>query len=347
MTRLTKRSFLGLALASGTLAINGMPLRIRTAHAAQTVTGVTYLTPTYQALMWGINGFVERLKEAGGDAIKVEFYDSGSLLKADAQTSALRSGTIDFMVHTTSYISRSFKILGVTGLPSLVEELYRHGDRMAMGSPLFELINEQLAAENIYMLTGGGGIMEPEYIWSGTGRIASLDEMDGKKVRIVSYEAATTFEKFGVAPVRVPSSETYLAIQRGTVDAAILNISTVLGRKLHEQLKFCYKLPCTAYGQSIFLLKDAWDGMDEPVKAAFTEAATWFDQNFAKEVNGDWYPNKYWPQIAEAGIEVIEPSAEDVETFDAAARDSWEWWKGEVGAEVGQKAIDYALGETA
>src|SRR5690606_13191010 len=165
MTRLTKRSFLGLALASGTLAINGMPLRIRTAHAAQTVTGVTYLTPTYQALMWGINGFVERLKEAGGDAITVEFYDSGSLLKADAQTSALRSGTIDFMVHTTSYISRSFKILGVTGLPSLVEELYRHGDRMAMGSPLFELINEQLAAENIYMLTGGGGIMEPEYIW--------------------------------------------------------------------------------------------------------------------------------------------------------------------------------------
>src|SRR5690606_2889450 len=78
MTRLTKRSFLGLALASGTLAINGMPLRIRTAHAAQTVTGVTYLTPTYQALMWGINGFVERLKEAGGDAITVEFYDSGS-----------------------------------------------------------------------------------------------------------------------------------------------------------------------------------------------------------------------------------------------------------------------------
>jgi TRAP-type C4-dicarboxylate transport system substrate-binding protein len=347
MTQLTKRSFLRLAAASGgALVINGMPVRIALAQAP-TITGVTYLTPTYNALMWGINGFVERLKQAGGDAITVEFYDSGTLLGADEQTSALRAGTIDFMVHTSSYISGSLPILGVTGLPSLVEELHQHGDRLAMGTPLYDLINEQLAGANLFMLTSGGGIMEPEYVWSGASRIASLDDMSGKKIRVVGYEAATTFEKFGVAPVRIPSSETYLALQRGTVDGAVLNISTVLGRKLQEQLKYCWKLPSTAYAQQIFLLKDRWDAMDEQTQAAYLEAARWFDENFAKTVNSDWYPNKYWPQIDEAGIEIIDVAPEDAQKFEQAAQEAWTWWKGEVGEEVGQKAIDYALGKTA
>ena len=347
MTDLTRRSFLHFALVSGgALMINGMPVRFALAQG-QTITGVTYLTPTYEALMWGINGFVERLKEAGGDAIKVEFYDSGTLLGADEQTSALRAGTIDFMVHTSSYISGSLPILGVTGLPSLVEELHQNGERLAMGTPLYDLINQELAKSNLFMLTSGGGIMEPEYVWSGANRIASLDDMSGKKIRVVGYEASTTFEKFGVAPVRIPSSETYLALQRGTVDGAVLNISTVLGRKLQEQLKHAWLLPSTAYAQQIFLLKDRWDGMDEPTKAAFTEAARWFDENFAKTVNFDWYPNKYWPRVKEAGIEIIEVSPEDKRKFDQAAQEAWTWWKGEVGEEVGQKAIDYALGKSA
>lgn len=347
MTELTRRSLLQYAgAAGGALVVNGMPVGLALAQG-QTITGVTYLTPTYEALMWGINGFVERLKEAGGDAINVEFYDSGTLLGADEQTSALRAGTIDFMVHTSSYISRSLPILGVTGLPSLVEELHVHGDRLAMGTPLYDLINEELASANLFMLTSGGGIMEPEYVWSGANKIASLDDMRGKKIRVVGYEAATTFEKFGVAPVRIPSSETYLALQRGTVDGAVLNISTVLGRKLQEQLRYVYKLPSTAYAQQIFLLKDRWDSLDEPTKAAFQEAGKWFDENFASQVNGDWYPNKYWPRIEEAGIEIMEPSAEDAERFEQAAQEAWEWWKGEVGEEVGQKAIDYALGKSA
>jgi TRAP-type transport system periplasmic protein len=348
MTNMSKRSFLQLTLAAGgTVAINGMPLRIiRPAAAAETVTGVTYLTPTYEALMWGVNGFVERLTEAGGDNINVEFYDSGTLVSADEQTTALRSGSIDFMVHTTSYITRSFEILGITGLPSLVEELYEHGDRMAMGTPLFDLMNEALAEENIYMLTSGGGVLEPEYIWGGQADITSLDDISGKRVRVVSYEASAALEQYGVAPVRIPSSETYLALQRGTVDAVVANIDTVIARRLEEQLQSCYKLPVTGYAQSIFLLKSRWDEMGEGAKAAFLEAGKWFDENFAKQVNQEFYPKQYWPKIEEAGIEVREPSEEDTQRFAETAQETWEWWKDQVGEEVGQRAIDLALGKS-
>ena len=86
------------------------------------------------------------------------------------------------MRHLVSYITRSFKILGVTGLPSLVEELYEHGDRMRMESPLWKLVNDRLAKDNLFMLTQGGGVIEPEYIWSSESKkIASLKDLQGKK----------------------------------------------------------------------------------------------------------------------------------------------------------------------
>ncbi|HEX6142821.1 MAG TPA: TRAP transporter substrate-binding protein DctP [Geminicoccaceae bacterium] len=334
-----------LAAAGAGLAFTTWPLG--RPFAATTLTGVTYLPPSYEGLMWGMTGFVDRLNETGGGEVSVEFYDSGTLVKADEQVSALRSGTIDFMFHTSSYITRSFEILGITGLPGVVDDLHQNGERLAMGTPLYELINQELAKDNLFMLSGGGGIFEPEYIWSGAQKVASLDDLSGKRVRVVGYEASTALEQFGVAPVRIPSSETYLALQRGTVDAVVANISTVIGRSLQEQLKYVYRLPTTAFAISIYLLKDRWDGLDEPTRQALLEAAKWYDENSASHVNNEIYPNKYWPTVQDAGVEVIEASDADLERFTESSQGIWEWWKEQVGEEVGQRAIDLALGKQA
>jgi len=343
---MTRRDVL-TSLAAGGAGLALPIARWGPARAAETVTGVTYLPPSYKGLMWGMSGFVERLQQNAGDSLTVDFYDSGTLVKADEQVSALRAGTIDFMFHTSSYITRSFEILGITGLPSLVEDLYENGERIGMETPLWQLINEELGKDNLFMLSAGGGIFEPEYVWSGAKKVASLDELSGKRCRVVSYEASTALEKFGVAPVRIPSSETYLAVQRGTVDAIVANISTVIGRSLQEQLQYCYKLPTTAYAISVYLLKDRWDGLDEATRDAFWSAAKWYDENSASHVNNEVYPNEYWPTVEQAGVEIIEPSADDVQRFADASQEIWTWWKDQVGEEVGQRAIDLALGKSA
>jgi TRAP-type C4-dicarboxylate transport system substrate-binding protein len=345
-TSMTRRDVMTtLAAAGAGAAFSAWPMG-RSA-AATTLTGVTYLPPSYEGLMWGMSGFVERLNEAGAGEVGVDFYDSGTLVKADEQVSALRSGTIDFMFHTSSYITRSFEILGITGLPGVVDELYENGERIAMGSPLLELINQELAADNLVMISAGGGIFEPEYIWSGAEKVASLDDLSGKKVRVVGYEASTALEEFGVAPVRIPSSETYLALQRGTVDAVVANISTVIGRSLQEQLQYVYKLPTTAFAISVYMLKDRFDGLDDATRSAVMEAATWYDENSASHVNNEVYPNQYWPTVEEAGVEVIEASEADLKRFADASQGIWDWWKEQVGEEVGQQAIDLALGKSA
>lgn len=345
---ITRRQVLkyGTFASAGAALFGGQSLFPHRASAATSLTGVTYLPPSYEALTYGSSGFIEHLRENAGDAVTIDFYDSGQLLKADEQLPALRAGSIDFMFHTTSYITRSLPILGITGLPGVVGELYRNPERLAQGSPLFELINQELAKENLYMLSSGGGILEPEYIWSTEASpVRALDDLRGKKIRVVGFEATQALEPYEIAAVRIPSSETYLALQRGTVDAGVFNISTVIGRSLHEQLAFCYQLPTTAFTVAPFMLRDRWDALDDGTKSAMQAAAQWYDDNFISHCNDAIYPEEYWPRVKEAGVEVIEPSEEDRQAFNEGAHTVWNNWKGEVGQEVGERAIALALGE--
>lgn len=339
----TRRTFLASSAAvvgGGALGLTGFA---RTAAADTTLTGVSYLPPSYKALSYGSAGFVERLDAS--DAVTVDYYDSGKLLKADEQLPALRAGTIDFMFHTTSYVTRSIPILGITGLPGIVEELHANPGRIAKGSPLFELINEQLAEDDLFMVSMMGNILEPEYIWSTSdGPIRSIDDISGKKVRVVSFEATQLTEGFGAGAVRIPSSELYLALQRGTVDAAVANISTIIGRSLQEQLDVVYKLPLTAFGIGLFVTTRTWENMPDDAKAAFEEAAAWFEENGAAHSNDVIYQDEYWPMIEEAGLEILEPSEEDLARLEEASQAVHEAWIEEVGREVGERAIGLAMG---
>lgn len=342
----TRRTFLTNSTAFLGGAAMGVGGFARSAAAQTTLTGVSYLPPSYKALSYGSAGFVERLNAS--DAVTADYYDSGKLLKADEQLPALRAGTIDFMFHTTSYITRSIPILGITGLPGVVDELYANPGRIAKGSPLFELVNEELGKEDLYMASMMGNVLEPEYVWSTeAGPIRSIADIEGKKVRVVSFEATQLIEGFGAGAVRIPSSELYLALQRGTVDAAVANISTIIGRSLQEQLDVVYKLPLTAYGIGLFTTTQRWESMGDAEKAAFEDAAAWFEENGAAHANNVIYDEEYWPMIEEAGLEILEPSEEDMATVEEAAKPVIEAWIEEVGTEVGERALALALGREA
>src|SRR5690606_20887245 len=160
-------------------------------RAAGTLTGVTYLPPSYSALLWGMHGFNERLAKGLGDSWTVDFHDSGTLMKADEQVAGLRAGVIDYMFHTTTHTTSSFKFMGLIGLPGINGVLYENGDRMALGSPLYQLIEQEMTKGNIRPLSLGGGMIEPQYIWSSKEPVTSLDQLSGRKVRVVGYEAST------------------------------------------------------------------------------------------------------------------------------------------------------------
>ncbi len=342
-----RRQFIKTAGISGaSLLLSGfVPFRGLALADKPVYKGVTYLPPAYRAIRYGIDGFVNHLKQNAPAGMKIQFFDSGTLMKADAQLPGLKKGTIQFMFHSTTYISRYFPILGIAGLPGVCEHLYEHGERVAMESPLWKLINDELAKDNLFMLTVGGGVAEPEYIWSREKKITRLEEMKGNRCRVVGYEAAEFLKSFGAITIRIPSSQTYLALQRGSVDTVLVPINTVIARNLQEQLRFCFKLPVTAVGVAIFLLKSTWDKMPEPERAAIWQAGQWYDLHQARMGYKKIPKEQYWPIVENAGIRIYEPLDEEQDALLRQAQPIWEWWKNKIGDPVGRKAIDLARGK--
>ncbi len=306
--------------------------------------GVTYLPPAYRGLRYGIDGFIDKLKQKAPADMQIQFFDSGTLMKADAQLSGLKKGAIQFMFHSTTYISNDYPILGITGLPGVCEHLYDHGERVAMESPLWRLINDELAKDNLFMLTTGSGVVEPQYIWSKEEKITQLAELKGRRCRVVGYAASEYLKSLGAITIRIPSSKTYLALQRGAVDTAVLAINTVVARNLQEQLHFCFKLPVTAVSVGVYLLKSTWDAMPKSEKAAIWQAGQWYDRQQALVGYKKIPQEEYWPIIKNAGIQIYHPLQEEQSTFLSQSKPIWNWWKDQVGVKVGQKAIDLARG---
>ncbi|MGY0399322.1 MAG: TRAP transporter substrate-binding protein [Ostreibacterium sp.] len=341
---MNKRNFISTTLAYALGISVSLPLF---AFAEKTkLTGVTYQTPSYTDIIYGQQGFVNYLTKNHADVVDIDFYDSGRLLTADKQLPALRSGNIDFMFHTSSYITRSLPILGIIGLPRVAGALYKHPERLAIGSPLFQLIQSELEKKGLKVLSLGGGVMEPEYIWStDKAPIKTLGDIDGKRIRVVSFEANAVIASFGGAPVRIPSSELYLALQRGTVDAAVANISTISGRKIQEIIPYVYRLPLTAFSIGVFISTNRWDTLNQPTKNALLDAAKWYDANSAKTANLTFAKKQYWPAFKKLGLNVVDPDSASLEKMNAASQIAEQKWISDVGETVGRKAIAYALGK--
>ena len=246
----TRRGFLK-ALGIGSISLLLPLLTPATGKAGgrkEICKGVSFLPPAYRAVRSGIDGFIEALTSHPANEMEVQFFDSGTLMNADAQLPELKKGSIDFMFQSTTYISQDVPILGITGLPGICDQLHEHGDRLAMESPLWKLINDELAKENLFMLTIGRGLVEPEYLWSTDLKITGLADLKGRTCRVVGHEAARLLEQVGARVVRIPSSQTFLALQRGSVESAVFAVDTVIARNLQNQLRYCFKLPITAVG---------------------------------------------------------------------------------------------------
>lgn len=335
----------GLSLAGLSMAGVGA-ITPRESVAAQRLLAVYYISPSYKALSFGPQGFVDQVKSLSSGKLEIDYYPGGQLIKADNQLGALSKGSIDMMFHTLSYLSKAVPILGIVSLPGIAQALYENPDRLSIGSPLFELINGELAKDNLIMLSSGGGVFEPEYIWSAAlYPIRSLADLKDKNVRLVGYEAIKALTHFGATPVRVPSSESYLALRQRKVQGGVFNISTVVSRNLEEQLAFCLKVPVTAYSIAPFMRKDHFESLQPEAKNVILSASNWYDNSFVSQVNEEIYPNEFWPKVKAAGVEILEPNAEDIAKFDESNNESWAAWKNQVGQELGSEAIALALGQ--
>lgn len=173
----------------------------------------------------------EVAKRTGGE-ITAEVYPNSSLIKTNAQFSAMRKGALDISLYPLPYAGGELPETNIALMPGLVST-YDQGMSWKK-NPVGKTLTDFLADKGIIILS---------WVWQAGGvasrsrPIVAPEDAKGLKVRGGSREMDMVLQTAGAAVLSVPSNEIYAAMQTGACDAGITSSTSLISFRLEEVAK--------------------------------------------------------------------------------------------------------------
>ena len=176
--------------------------------------------------------FAKKVEEATKGEIKSEIYPNSSLMKTNAQFSALRKGALDLSFYPLAYAGGEIHACNLGLMPCLVTS-YEQGAKWKnaeVGKAITKILEDK-------------GVKIISWVWQAGGAasrgkpIASPDDVKGLKIRGGSREMDLMFGAAGAQVSTVLSNEIYIAMQTGSLDAAVTSSTSLISFRLEELSK--------------------------------------------------------------------------------------------------------------
>ncbi len=243
--------------------------------------------------------------------VETEVYPNSSLMKTNAQFSAVRRGALDLTLYPLAYAGGEVSELNITLMPSLVSS-YAQAARWR-DAPIGQELTRILAEK---------GVIVVSWIWqaggcaSRTKRLLGPEDATGQKVRGGSREMELMFKEAGAAVVSLPSNESYAAMQTGVVDAVITSSTSLISFRLEELSKHL----ATGSGQSYWFMFEPLL-MSKSIFDALPEATRKVIMDVGRELE------TFGLEAAKADdakvIEVFKSKGAEISLFTPAVLDKW------------------------
>jgi TRAP-type C4-dicarboxylate transport system substrate-binding protein len=287
------------------------------------------------------NGWIlQEVEKRSQGRIKFEYYYSGSLLPAKDTVAGLKTGVADLGIVSGAYEPGKLPLMTVTSLPMTGTRFF--SSAMAI-SDLMELpeFKAELDRYNIRFVSFW---QNSSYgLWS-IKPIRNLADMKGKKIRAVG-EQATFIKDLGGVPVSMVVTETYNALQRGTVDGTLANPIFAFDYKFNEVCPYYYSMMFGNVGYILAMNKDSWKKIPPDLQKMFSDL-----REEAAKIGHEIYETAGWKNIEEAQakgtITIFKPSKEDLAAARNVAKNTvWKDWVEKMNKKglPGQKIFDAYL----
>jgi len=174
----------------------------------------------------------KELDKRSNGALKANVYPGSSLMKVNAQFSAVRKGALDMTLIPLPYAGGEIPELNIALMPGLVTS-YEQGfawKKAEIGKALTDLLADK-------------GVIIVTWIWQAGGAasrsvpIIGPEDVKGLKFRGGSREMDLVAKAAGAATLSLPSSETYAAMQTGAVDVVTTSATSLISFRLQEVSK--------------------------------------------------------------------------------------------------------------
>jgi TRAP-type transport system periplasmic protein len=176
--------------------------------------------------------FAAEVERRTSGALKATVYPNASLMKTNAQFSAMRKGALDLSLVPLSYAGGEVPETGLGLMPGVVTS-YEQGaswKRAEIGKALADLMYDKGIVILTWIWQAGG-------VASRTRPIVEPEDAKGLKVRGGSREMDMVLKAAGSAVMNMPSDEIYAAMQTGALDAAMTSSTSLISFRLEEVAK--------------------------------------------------------------------------------------------------------------
>jgi len=232
-----------------------------------------FLGPTASAHSEMLVPWAERVAELSGGRVDIEIYPSMTLGGRPPElVTQARDGVVDIVWTVNGYTPGLFPRSEVIELPNVFEN-----DARAANLALHDLFEDDLAVEyrglKVLFLHVHGGMA----LQTRDRAIRNPADVRGLRLRTPSRTGAWSIEALGAAPVAMPVTELPAALQRGTVDGALIPFEIVPTLQLQDQTGYQieghdgYRVGTLLF--QVSMNRARWESLPEDIQAAFLDAS--------------------------------------------------------------------------
>ncbi|PSL20044.1 TRAP transporter substrate-binding protein [Shimia abyssi] len=270
--------------------------------------------------------FAEKLAEVSGGEMTVTQFAGGALNSAPPkQYSILLDGVADVAFHLPGYTAQLFPIATSVTTPNMCDTAVDCTEAMWRA---YDVIENEFDAKILALWANS-----PQVLFSKDTAIRTLEDLDGKIVRVTSAQDIPFTEALGASAVSQPVSVINQNLANGVVDVVSIDPSAALSFKLHEPTNYI-TVGVPGAGSAFILLmnKGVYGGLSDQEKAWVDEASgKWLSMQGAKAY--DAIAQKALDVSAKNGVDIINLSDEEAARWDAAIQPAMDAW---MASEVGQ-----------
>ncbi|EAU47992.1 DctP family TRAP transporter solute-binding subunit [Salipiger bermudensis] len=291
-------------------------------------------TTTWQK---GADKFAELVSEATGGDVSVRVFPNAQLAGGDQmrQAEMVGRGALDLVVTSAINVTPLVPEMAAFSLPYLYSD-YDEVDATTQGAP-----GEQLAAiladKGIIVLAWGeNGFRE---VTNNTRPVKTPADMQGLNMRVAGPMYIDVMNALGANPQQMQWGETMTALQQGVVDGQENPIGAVIiPQQVYEVQKYLTTWHYSYDPIFIGISQKKWDGYDAEMQTTLREAAQ-EAMSYQREISREATATGI-EFLREKGMEVYEPSAEELAAFKEATQPAFDEWAAKVGPELVQSFQD-------
>jgi TRAP-type C4-dicarboxylate transport system substrate-binding protein len=320
MISIKRRSTLGVLALSVGMALAASP-----AWAQNTVIKISHQFPggtidkgDFRDRL--VRMFAAEVEKRTKGSVKFEIYPGSSLMKTNAQFSAMRKGALDMSLVPLSYAGGEVPETNIGLMPGLVTSYEQSAawKNAAVGKELTKILADK-------------GVVMVSWIWQAGGMasrgkpIVEPEDAKGMKIRGGSREMDLILKEAGAAVVTLPSNEIYAGMQTGAMDAALTSSTSLISFRLEEVSKAL----TTGRGKSYWFMleplmmsKAAFDRLSKEQQAVVMQVGAEMEAFALKEAKED--DEEVAKVFAKAGAKTVDLTEATVKKWqDIARRTAW------------------------